>query len=149
MSAHTFEPYLSGQSVQCTSLWRWESLGLSPAHLTTHNPFLRLSWATQAPPWPFGCLCPAPPNWLNRPLDTRHLCLQGSWVLVVGVFPAAPPACCKMLLEFSPRICPPPTQAYQRHSFFISTLGFSFKALGTSLILRCVERPGQDCPGLS
>lgn len=91
---------------------------------------------------------PGTSNWLSRPLDTRHLCLQGSWVLVVGVFPAAPLACCKMLLKFSPR-------SWSAHGpirgilFFISTLGFSFKALGTSLILRCVERPGKECPGLS
>lgn len=46
---------------------------------------------------------PGTSHWSSRPLDTRPLCLQGSWVLVVGVFPAAPLACCKMLLKFSPR----------------------------------------------
>lgn len=43
-----------------------ESLGLSPIHLTTHNTFhLRLSWVTQAPPWPFGSPCLAPNDWLE------------------------------------------------------------------------------------
>lgn len=99
--AHSSEPSLSGQSVQRTSLSRWESLGLSQlvSPPTTHflgNPsptlaiWLSLPGTSQLAEQACGYQTP-----LSLP--------QGSWVLVVGVFPAAPPACCEMLLKFSPR----------------------------------------------
>ena len=74
-------------------------------------------------------------------------------MLVVGVFPAAPLACCMMLWEFpkeSPHPTPSTTTGRLGESLSYLLLGFSFKApSGTSLISRCVERWSGDCPGLS